>query len=87
MSNGSLQLIQDPDTDPRTIAPPSEVSYHDGWAPYLTRLPLVDAKRRAQDLPDEERERTIERLRRSRALIVSTDALERFDAWRAPEER
>lgn len=48
---------------------------------------FADAERRAQDLPDEERERTIERLRRARALIGSTDALERFDAWRAPEER
>ena len=46
-----------------------------------------DAERRAQDLPDEQRERTIERLRRARALIGSTDALERFSAWRAPEER
>lgn len=48
---------------------------------------FADAERRAQDLPDEERERTIERLQRARALIGSTDALERFDAWRAPEER
>jgi len=48
---------------------------------------FADAERRAQDLPDEQRERTIERLRRARALIGSTDALERFDAWRAPEER
>jgi len=48
---------------------------------------FADAERRAQNLPDEQRERTIERLRRARALIGSTDALERFDAWRAPEER
>jgi hypothetical protein len=48
---------------------------------------FADAERRVQDLPDEERERTIERLRRARALIGSTDALERFGAWRAPEER
>ncbi|MEY6432964.1 hypothetical protein ABC977_11155 [Thioalkalicoccus limnaeus] len=48
---------------------------------------FADAERRAQDLPDEQRERTKERLRRARALIGSTDALERFDAWRAPEER
>lgn len=47
---------------------------------------FADAERRAQDLPDEERERTIERLRRARALIGSTHALERFGAWRAPEE-
>jgi len=31
--------------------------------------------------------RSIERLRRARALIGSIDALERFGAWRAPEER
>jgi hypothetical protein len=48
---------------------------------------FADAERRAQDLPDEELERTIERLRRARALIGSPDALARFDAWRAPEER
>jgi len=48
---------------------------------------FADAERRAQDLPDEQRERTIERIRRVRALIGSTHALERFSAWRAPEER
>lgn len=60
----------------------------DAWAE-AKRLDafFADAERRAQDLPDEQRERTIERLRRARALIGSTDALERFDAWRAPEER
>ncbi|MBX3707085.1 MAG: hypothetical protein KF911_10700 [Pseudomonadales bacterium] len=60
----------------------------DAWAA-AKRLEafFADAEHRAQDLPDEERERTIERLRRARALIGSTDALERFDAWRAPEER
>jgi hemerythrin-like domain-containing protein len=35
----------------------------------------LTAKRRAQDLPEEQRERTIERLRRARALIGSTDML------------
>lgn len=44
-------------------------------------------RRPTQDLPDEQRERTIERLRRARSLIGSADALERFRAWRAPEER
>jgi hypothetical protein len=60
----------------------------DAWAE-AKRLEefFADAERRAQDLPDEERERTTERLRRARALIGSTDALARFDAWRAPEER
>ncbi len=48
---------------------------------------FADAERRAQDLPSEQREGTTSRLRRARGLIGSTDALERFDAWRAPEER
>lgn len=48
---------------------------------------FIDAERRAQDLPGDRRERTIERLRRARGLIGSTDALEQFDAWRAPGER
>ena len=60
----------------------------DAWAE-AKRLDafFADAERSAQDLPDEQRERTIERLRRARALIGGTDALERFSAWRAPEER
>lgn len=60
----------------------------DGWAE-SKRLEefFADAERRAQDLPDEQRERTIERLRQARALIGSTDPLERFDTWLAPEER
>ncbi|MFL7791169.1 MAG: hypothetical protein AB8I69_03435 [Anaerolineae bacterium] len=48
---------------------------------------FAEPERRARDLPDEQRERTIERLRQARVLIGSTDALERFDAWRAPDER
>ena len=43
--------------------------------------------RRAQDSPDEQLERTIKSIRQGPALIGSTDALERFDAKRAPEER
>jgi len=60
----------------------------DSWAE-AKRLEafFADAERRAQDLPDEQRERTVERHRRARALIGSTDALERFNVWRAPEER
>jgi hypothetical protein len=60
----------------------------DAWAE-AKRLEafFADAECRAQDLPDEGRERTIERLRGARVLIGSTDALERFDTWRAPEER
>ena len=48
---------------------------------------FADAERRARGLPDGQRERTIKRLRQARALVGSTDALKRFDAWRAPEER
>jgi hypothetical protein len=48
---------------------------------------FADAERCARDLPDGQKERTIERLRQAHALIGSTDALERFDAWRAPKER
>ena len=48
---------------------------------------VADAECRAQDLPDEQRERTIERPRQARALVGSTDALERLNAWRAPKER
>jgi len=60
----------------------------DAWAA-AKRLDefFTDAERRAQDLPDDQRKRTVERLRRARALIGSINALERFDAWRAPEER
>lgn len=60
----------------------------DAWAE-AKRLEefFADAERMAQDLPDEQREHTIERLRQARALIGSTDALERFGTWRAPEER
>ncbi len=60
----------------------------DAWAA-AKRLEefFADAERRAQDLPAEHRERALERLRRARGLIGSTDALERFDAWRAPQER
>ena len=60
----------------------------DAWAA-VKRLEdfFADAERRARGLPDGQRERTIKRLRQARALIGSTNALERFDAWRAPEER
>lgn len=60
----------------------------DAWAA-AKRLDefFADAERWAQDLPEEQRERPIERLRWARGLIGSTDALQRFDAWQAPEER
>lgn len=48
----------------------------DAWAS-ATQLEefFADAERRTQDLPEDQRERTIERLRRARGLIGSTDAL------------
>lgn len=48
---------------------------------------FADAERRAQGLPGEHRERAMERLRRARRLFGSTDALERLNAWRSPQER
>ena len=53
----------------------------DAWAA-ATRLDefFADAEHRALDLPDKQRERTIARHRQARALIGSTNPLERFDA-------
>lgn len=48
---------------------------------------FADAERRLGELSAEERERGLERLGRARGLTGSTDALEQFSAWRAPEER
>ena len=48
---------------------------------------FAHAERRVQDLPHHQRKRRIERLRQARAVIGSTDAPERFDAWPAPEAR
>lgn len=48
---------------------------------------FVDAERSLEDLPEEKRDHTMERLRRARKLIGSIDALERFQSWKAPEER
>lgn len=44
----------------------------------------LTAERRAQYLPEEQQERSSERLRRARGLIGGTNALQRFVAWRAP---
>jgi len=46
-----------------------------------------DAEYRLGGLPENEREYTMERLRRARKLIGSIDALDRFQSWKAPEER
>lgn len=46
-----------------------------------------DAERRLSALPDEERRLMTERLERARKLIGSVDALERFQHWKAPEDR
>jgi len=48
---------------------------------------FADAERRLEDLPEDLRVQTMERLQRARKLIGSTDALERFQSWKAPEER
>ena len=48
---------------------------------------FADAERRLEDLPEDLRVQTMERLQRARKLIGSADALERFQSWKAPEER
>lgn len=46
-----------------------------------------DAERRAAGLDEGEREVIQERLRRARELVGGVDALQRFRAWKAPDER
>ena len=46
-----------------------------------------DAERRIDEVAEDQRDRTRERLRRARELIGSVNALDRFGAWRTPEER
>lgn len=60
----------------------------DNWAA-AKRLEefFIDAEARTRDLPDDQRKHMAERLMRARKLIDSTDALEQFGLWRAPEER
>lgn len=48
---------------------------------------FADAERRLEDLPEIDRGRTEERLRRARKMIGSIDALEQLRSWKAPEER
>lgn len=48
---------------------------------------FADAEQRAESLPADQLEPALERLRRARGLIGSTDALQRFLSWRTPEER
>jgi hypothetical protein len=46
-----------------------------------------DAERRAEGLDTEARQILLDRLYRARALLGGVDALQRFRAWKAPEER
>ena len=46
-----------------------------------------DAEQRAGGLGDEERFKLLERLKLARTMVGSVDALDRFMAWRAPDER
>jgi len=46
-----------------------------------------DAERRAAGLSDDEQIRLLEKLKLARKMIGSTDAFDRFMAWRAPDER
>ena len=48
---------------------------------------FADAKRKVEGLAKSEQEHTMERLRRARKMIGSIDALDRFQSWKAPEER
>jgi hypothetical protein len=48
---------------------------------------FADAEHKLKNLAEGERTRSMERLRRARKLIGSTDVLERFQSWKAPEER
>ena len=46
-----------------------------------------DAELRLEGLSDEDRVTILDRLKRARELLGGVDALERFKAWKAPEER
>ena len=48
---------------------------------------FANAERILADFPEDEQERTMDRLKRARQLIGSLDALDRFQSWKAPEER
>jgi hypothetical protein len=60
----------------------------EGWAA-AKRLDefFAAAEHRVGGLPEEQRRRVSERLRRAREMIGSTDALDQFRCWRTPEER
>jgi len=45
-----------------------------------------DAEQRANDLSEDKKLVILERLQRARELIGSTEALEHFIKWRAPDE-
>jgi dsDNA-specific endonuclease/ATPase MutS2 len=46
-----------------------------------------DAEQRAAGLSENDRFRLLDRLKLAREMVGSVDALDRFLAWRAPEER
>lgn len=46
-----------------------------------------DAERRAERLDEPQRTEAVERLKHARELLGGVDALERFRAWKAPDER
>jgi ribosomal protein S20 len=46
-----------------------------------------DAEQRACNMSDDERSKILERLKRARELVGSTDALDHFMNWRLPDER
>jgi hypothetical protein len=48
---------------------------------------LEDIQTRTATRGDEERQRTLERLRQARELLGGVDALQRFSEWKSPDER
>jgi len=48
---------------------------------------FLDAERRAATLTDNQRLKILERLKRARLLVGSTDTLDHFMTWRSPDER
>ncbi|MEO8101616.1 MAG: hypothetical protein ABI790_03770 [Betaproteobacteria bacterium] len=48
---------------------------------------FADAEQSLADLPESDRQRLVDRLKRAREMLGSTRALDRFLSWRTPDER
>lgn len=64
------------------------ISIIDGWAE-AKRVEefFEDAERRSAVLPEADRGGFLERLSRARSLLGGVDAVQRFQSWKAPDER